>query len=221
MPGLNLMNDNYLQRAADDGFGYAHSGSQQRVIGAAFDGWIGRPNDRIRAAGPRNGWPLALGSQTHVMLYDGDKNHHFHPTLGYTVQVGWYERVWHTCWAAFIPYPCYDDEWRTAEKWVQPEARSIALKTSALYELGSLAQGVVCAVGINEVPNGSGAIRLCDQPLDTLANNFLPTLSFPVPYQDVEVPASQWLTTYWWRFRTDNGAWTSGWTGWSSFYRSL
>ncbi|MCU1281207.1 MAG: hypothetical protein JWM53_4753, partial [bacterium] len=47
------------------------------------------------------------------------------------------------------------------------------------------------------------------------------SISFAVPYQDVEVPASQWLTTYWWRFSSNNGYVQSGWTGWSSFYRSL
>ena len=42
-----------------------------------------------------------------------------------------------------------------------------------------------------------------------------------VPYQDVNVPASQWFTTYWWRFSSNNGAVQSGQTGWSSFYRSF
>ena len=92
---------------------------------------------------------------------------------------------------------------------------------SSLYGLAKLAQQLVCAVGYNEVPTSSGSIRLCDQNLDTMANQFLPTLSFPVPYQDVNVPASQWFTTYWWRFGTWNGAAGSTMTGWSSFYRSL
>jgi hypothetical protein len=35
------------------------------------------------------------------------------------------------------------------------------------------------------------------------------------------VPATQSFTTYWWCFRTANGTYHSGWTGWSSFYRSL
>ena len=69
--------------------------------------------------------------------------------------------------------------------------------------------------------SNGGTIRLCDQNLDTMANNFLPTLNFPMPYQDVSVPASQWFTTYWWRFASWNGAQVSGYTGWSSFYRSL
>ena len=90
------------------------------------------------------------------------------------------------------------------------------------FDNARLAQQLVCAAGVNEVPSsGGGTIRLCDQSLDTMANNFLPTLNFPVPYQDVGVPASQWFTTYWWRFATWNGATSSGYTGCSSFYRSL
>ncbi len=96
--GSNLMNGNNVMRGWDDGFAYAHSPSQQQVVDNAFDGGIRRPNDRLRNAGPRNGWPLAFGSATHVMLFDADKNHHFHPTQYYSVQVGWYDRVWKTCW---------------------------------------------------------------------------------------------------------------------------
>jgi hypothetical protein len=130
--------------------------------------------------------------------------------------------VWKTCWQwGFIPYPCYDDVWKTAQTNVWPEYRSISLPMSSAYGLAKLAQQLVCAVGINEVNSGGGTIRLCDQNIDTMANNFLPTLSFSVPYQDVSVPASQWFTTYWWRFGTWNGRAGSGYTGWSSFYRSF
>ena len=157
-----------------------------------------------------------------LMLFDADKNHHFHPTQSYTVQVGWYDRVWKTCWQwGFIPYPCYDDVWRTAQTSVYPQYRALNLPMSAAYGLAKLAQQLVCAAGVNEVNSNGGTIRLCDQNLDTMANNFLPTLNFPMPYQDVSVPASQWFTTYWWRFASWNGAQVSGYTGWSSFYRSF
>jgi hypothetical protein len=210
-------------RGPGDGFGFAHSGSQQRVVDTAFDGWPRRPNDRLRTAGPKNGWKLAFGSTTHVMLYDGDKHHHVQPTQSYVVQVGWYERHWRTCWAGFVPYPCYDDVWTTAQKTVAPSDRYIDLKLSSLYGLVGLTQSALCAVGITEIPksDGSGSFHLCDQDLSTVADNFLPTVRFPVPYQDVDVPASQWFTTYWWRFAATNAATTSGYTGWSSFYRSL
>jgi hypothetical protein len=220
--GNNLMNSNLVMRGWDDGFAFAHSASQQQVINESFDGSTLRPNDRLRNAGPKNGWPLAFGSTTHVMLFDGDKNHHFHPTQAYAVQVGWYDRQWSTCWQwGVIPYPCYNDVWTSAYNWYYPEYRSISVKMSSLYGLAKLAQQLVCAAGVNEIQSGGGTIRLCDQNLDTISNNFLPTLAFPVPYQDVGVPASQWFTTYWWRFATWNGATSSGWTGWSSFYRSF
>ncbi|HXU72227.1 MAG TPA: hypothetical protein VN947_23045 [Polyangia bacterium] len=222
MSGNNLMNGSDVVRGPGDGFDYAHSPSQQRVINTAFYGGAGRPNDRLRNAGPKNGWPLVFGSSTHVMLYDGDKHHHFQPTRSYTVQVGWYDRVWSTCWAGIFPYPCYSDVWRTAQQTVSPSTRQINLQTSSLFGLANLVQEAVCAVGINEVPTANGGtVRLCDSDLTTIANQFLPTISFAVPYQDVAVPASQWLTTYWWRFSTYNGYVQSGWTGWSSFYRSL
>jgi hypothetical protein len=225
MPGKNLMNGNSLSRGSDDGFANAHSPSQQRVINQAFAGGNGRPNDRLRNAGPKDGWKAEFGDETHVMLYDGDKNHHFQPTRSYTVQVGWYDRDWHTCWGAgFVPYPCYDDVWKTAQKVVTPTKRAVNLQVSSLYGLANLAQSAVCAVGIDELPKNDGSgtsFRLCDQDLSTVTTNFLPTVSFTTPYQDVVVPASQWLTTYWWRFSTNNGTVQSGWTGWSSFYRSL
>ena len=112
--------------------------------------------------------------------------------------------------------------WKTAQQTMTPQPRAINVKLSSLFGLAELAQDVVCAAGVNEIPTGSGGtVRLCDQDLSTVADAFLPTINFPVPYQDVEVPASQWWTTYWWRFSTWNGGWQSGWTGWSSFYRSL
>jgi hypothetical protein len=220
--GMNLMNSNSSMRAGDDGFGFAHSAPQQNLIDVAFTNNITRANDRLRNAGPKNGWPLALGSTTHVMLFDGDKLNHFQPTTFYDVQVGWYDRQWHTCWWGPFPYACYDDVWKTAETYVLPADRSIDLKASVLYGLTGLVQDVACAVGFTEIkkPDG-GVFKICDQSLDTVATAFLPTFKFHMPYQDVDVPADQWFTTYWWRFRTCNGQLYSGMTGWSSFYRSF
>ena len=163
-----------------------------------------------------------MGDTTTVMMFDGDKHHHFQKTKSYDVQVGWYERVWKTCWwEGIVPYACYDDVWTTAQKTVYPYRRTIELKTSSLYGLADLVQKVLCAVGISEIPAGDQTFNLCVQDLATTSDAFLPTLKFSVPYQNSTVPASQWFTTYWWRFRTSNGAQTSGYTGWSSFYRSF
>jgi hypothetical protein len=220
--GVNLMNDNFVQRGPDDGFQYAHSPAQQRVIDYAFgDHSKIRPNDRLLNAGPSNGWPLSFGSTTHVMLRDADMFHQFQPTQSYTVQVGWYERHWHTCWAAFIPYPCYDSVWTTAQQSFGKTVRSIDLKMSSLYGLASLAQNVMCEIGITEINSAGGTFKLCESDLNTITDAFLPTAKFNIPYVDHDVPASQWMTTYFWRFSTNNGAIQSGFTGWSSFFRSL
>jgi hypothetical protein len=217
------MDDNTVTRGPDDGFAYAHSPDQQRVIDLAFgNSHRTRPNDRLLNAGPVSGWPLAFGSTTHVMLRDADMFHQFQPTQSYSVQVGWYERNWKVCWAAFIPYPCYDSVWTTAQKTVGKSVRSIDLKMSAAYGLASLAQNLLCELGITEINmSGGGKFQLCQQDLNTITDAFLPTVKFNIPYRDLDVPASQWMTTYWWRFSTNNGSWQSGWTGWSSFFRSL
>ncbi len=221
MAGLNLMGANNFQRAANDGFAFAHSPAQQRVVDEAFAGGARRPNDRLVNAGPTSGWPLAFGSTTHVMMRDADKHHQFQPTRSYNVQVGWYDRVWHTCWNGPFPYPCYDDTWRTAQKTVSPTALSVDLKLSALYGTATLVQKVLCDVGVTDANTGSGKIQICDVDINTISNAFLPTVKFDIPYQDTDVPATQWLTTYYWRFSTNNGQIQSGYTGWSSFYRSL
>lgn len=214
--GKNLMNSNRYNATADNGFDYAHSPSQQRVANTVFNTRVaGRANDRLRNAGPMNAWPYAAGTPT-VILFDADKNHRWHPTQRYDVLVGWYERHYYTCWAGFIPYPCYDNVWTTMQKSVTPSINTIDLAPSALYGLASLTQGVVCSLGVGDLSNG---IDLCTLTLDQMASAFLPSMRFFLPYQAVTVPASQAFTTYYWAFRTYNGTYTSGWTGWSSFYR--
>jgi hypothetical protein len=220
--GNNLMNSGRVKRASDDDFAFAHSASQSRVVSTIFvTGQAGRANDRLRNAGPKNGWPLSFGSTTRVMLFDADKNNHFHPTDQYSVQVGWYEREWKACWWGPFPYPCYTDHWKTAEKAVTPTRKSLDFKLSSAFGLLSLAQNVLCAVGVNELPMNGKTFRICEESLTGVADNFLPTVKFYLPYQDVTVPASQWMTTYYWRFRAHNNRAWSGWTGWSSFFRSL
>ncbi len=221
--GKNIMNSSIGARAWDDGFDYAHSLVHLNSINVAFNlgGGAARPNDRIRNAGPLKDWIPKFGSTTQVLLFDADKHHHFQPTSQYVVQVGWYERVWKACYKFGIPYPCYDDVWTTREKSVDPSTRSIELKGSALYQLSELFQGVACKLGISAISSGGGSFDLCGQSLGDVVNSFLPTLSFRVPYQEVPVPATQWFTTYKWRFATQNGKYQSGFTGWSDFYRSF
>jgi hypothetical protein len=108
-----------------------------------------------------------------------------------------------------------------AEKTVWAQERTIRLKMTAAYGLASLLQRVACAVGFNEITSGSNTFRVCDQALSEVTSAFVPTIVWRLPYQEVSVPASQWMTTYYWRFRTYNGAYNSGYTGWSTFRRSF
>jgi hypothetical protein len=219
--GKNLMNSDRVTRAADDGFAFAHSASQQQLIDTAFGASPYRANDRIRNAGPKNGWPT-LGPTATVLMFDGDKNHHFQPTQHYIVQVGWFERVWTTCGRGSRLHPCATLQWRTAQKTVEPTAGTIDLRASSLYGLANLVQQVLCDLGLTELPQPNGpTFRLCERLLGDLAVDSLPTFRFRTPYEETTVPTSQRFTTYYWRFSTDNGHAMSGWTGWSSFYRSL
>jgi hypothetical protein len=220
--GRNLMNSDGFNPGPQNGFAYTHSGAQQQLINTAFGDAPYRANDRLRNSGPRNGWWGELGGTTIVMMYDGDKRNHFQRSTQYAVQVGWWERVWYTEWWGFVPIPRYRDEWRTAQKTVYPTERRIELRASALYGLANMTQSLLCGVGVTEVPKPDGGVfKLCETPLDSVASAFLPTFTFRTPYEETSVPASQWFTTYWWRFASYNGHVWSGWTGYSSFYRSL
>lgn len=219
----NIMgSDDGVTDTVNDGFGYDQSFSQSTVIRQAFVRDVPRrPNDRLRNAGPIGTWAVKFGDTSRVMMYDGDKHHHYHPTATYDVQVGWDERDWKTCWEGPIPYPCYDEIWTVVEKEVTPEKRTVQLKASAAFGLAGMVQGVLCGLGFDTFATGGGEFNLCVLTLEQMSNAFLPTLVFTLPYQETVVPASQWMTTYKWRFRTHNGLYTSGWTGWTSFFRAL
>lgn len=223
MAGANLMNSNFVTRGLDDGFAYAHSPAQQRVIGLAFgDNGKYRPNDRLSNAGPLGSWTVAYGATTRVMLRDADMYHQFQPTKSYNVQASWYEQQWSTCWSGPVPFPCSQSVWTTAQKNVARPVRSMDLKLSAAYGQASLLQGVLCELGVSEIiAAGGGTFRLCESDLGTIPDALSPTVKFRVPYLDVDVPATNWMTTYYWRFSTNNGFVQSGYTGWSSFYRSM
>jgi hypothetical protein len=225
-PGANLMGSGAALRGPDDGFAWAHSASQQRVIDVAFGAPVTRFSDRIATVGPLTAWPSSWGSTTHVVLRDADKNHRFQPTRSYVVQVGWYARVWKTCWSASaVPYPCYDDSWQVAETVVSSEPRQVTLDVVNTGALAGQVRDALCAAGYRGTWAPTGA-TFCEVPVSALTSWGSPTVSLRTPYQDVEVPASQWQTTYWWRFRADNGGGPpytppSPFTGWQSFYRSL
>jgi hypothetical protein len=136
------------------------------------------------------------------MLHDADKHHRWHPTKEYEVEVGWYEKEWKTC---FVPnssfsYPCWIDTWKSYTKKVTPQLRLVDL--GKLLSNPTVAQ-VLYLLGVDNV---SAA---------------LPTLKWPVPYQEVDVSVPNLFQTYYWRFRTNNGPRWSEWTGYSNFRRVL
>ena len=221
--GRNIMNGNRGSDAPDDGYSLAHNDSQLEIVRQVFEngGVPFRPNDRIRNAGPHGNWPSAIGGATNVMVFDADKNNHYQPTKSYDIQIGWYERHWKVCKWKFVRYPCYKSVWTTAEKQVKSAVRAIDLKETQLYGFAKLVRDVLCDLGVMEIPNGNGKVKLCEMTVDEMTDAFVPTLQFPSPYQEVSVPASQWMTKYFYRFRTDNGTFKSGWTGWSTFIRTL
>jgi hypothetical protein len=221
--GNNLMNSNFVVRGPADYFDYAHSPAQQRLIDTAFTQGTtlvpGRANDRLRNAGPTDDWFGEFGSNTTVMIYDADKNHRWQPTKSYDIQLGWYERIWKTCYQwGVIPYPCYSEEWWSVQKRVYPTVSKVQLANTSLYGLSGVVQQVVCGLGLGSLGDGTD---LCTLSVDQMSNSFLPTLQFYLPYQTTDVAANAWFTTYYWRARSYNGLYTTAWTGWSSFYRSL
>jgi len=220
--GENLMNS-VDQPVPGNGFGWAHSESQWSVLKQVFEqpARAFRPNDRIRNAGPWNGWPFETGKKGAVFLFDADKEHRWHPTQSYEIQVGWHERRWEKCYAGKLPYPCVKKEWVTVQKSVRPERIEVDLPSSRLAGTLRVIQKVACKLGIKKIPVGGEKFDLCTMTIDEVADAFLPTLRFPAPYQTVEIPMEQLFTTFYWRFRTVNGSWESGWTGWSKISRSF
>jgi len=221
--GENVMGD-WFVGVDGDGFGWNHSGSQAEVIEQVFEHpeVAPRPNDRLRNAGPLSGRWLASGKVTSVFLFDADKHHRFHPTLAWDVQVGWYEkgRGGAKCRPDEDGAECGEKVWRTIQKRVLPEPNRIVLPGSLLETTANFLQGWICMLHFSTRPE-SVIHRICSDSAMGLAGTFLPTLEFPAPYQSVEIPLEKGFTKYYWRFRSDNGTWKSGWTGWSAVSRGI
>jgi len=223
--GSNIMNSGTVIRGPGDEFDFDHSQSQLDVIEQVFEkpDTASRPNDRIKNNGPVDKLQFTFGGDTYLMLFDGDKNHRFHSTQRYDVQIGWYERDWKWCKAAFIPYPCYDKKWTVVEKSMKPQLHAIDLRETKLYGLAKFARFLGCDLGLAKIPKKSReeVKKICKYKVETLAESFLPSMSFVTPYEKVKVPVSQAFTKYFWRFRTDNGTMESGYTTWSDFSRAF
>jgi hypothetical protein len=205
--GANLMMSLDNSRpGARDRFAFDHSPAQQQFIDAVFGEAAPRANDRLRNAGPRDGWDQA-GPTVNLLLYDADKNNSFHRTQHYQVQVGWYELDAKRNLA-----------WRSEVHQIAAEPRTIEVPTggsdAAVEELLLI---VACRGGMTELSGDLNNLDICDRD----ASAFLPTFAFKLPYEETTIAVRRAFTRYWWRFQTYNGAQYSGWTGWSSFYRSF
>lgn len=212
--GENIMESRYY---------YTHSFSQQEVIRQVFTnpGVAPRPNDRIRNAGPLKNWLPMFGGNITALIFDADKYHQFHPTTSYEVQVGWNERVWKVCKWKWVSYPCMSEKFRTVAKTLTPQEKTVSLGSSSLYKFAALIQKVVCSTNFSAVRLGSYTVDPCTMTLAELTTSFLPSLKIRIPYQEVPIPTSQGFTTYYWRFRTSNGTYQSGFTGWMAFYKAF
>lgn len=203
--GSNLMNSGGVQRGPGDDFAFAHSPSQQQFIDTVFGDAPGRPNDRLRNAGPVDGWNGAADT-VDLLLYDADKNNRWHPTRSYTIQVGWFERG-----------RDLGARWRIETYTVPAEKRTADLPLQGDRPEEQTLRLVACRGGMTELSTQLNGREVCEPQTSAL----LPTFRFYTPYERATVPASQWFTRYWWRFSSSNGVHASGWTTWSSFYRSF
>jgi hypothetical protein len=210
--GDNLMNSHW-NPLPGNGFAYAHSRSQQEVIRQVFETPLQapRPNDRIRNAGPDSGKIKWAGKAVEFFVFDADKNHRYHPTLAYEVQLGWWEKG----------EGQDEPRFRAVEKRFPSTPISVELHPSRAMGLGKVLQKIVCEVTSGEFEYGGDVFDACVLPLEKIVDAFVPTWSFPAPYQALEWTLPERFETYYWRFRTDNGTWKSGWTGWSKIKRGF
>ncbi len=208
--GNNVMNNNRIapsfpRKPDGDRSAQDHSPSQKSVIDHVF-GATGtpRPNDRIRNAGPTVEWLPQFGSNVRLLIFDADKNHRWHPTTKYEVQVGWYEfNVFKLDW-----------EFKSMKREFTPSARTVDLSKTIAAGGAGLLRDVLVFFGVQEL--SEGGFNLAAQTVDELLNLSIPSVVWPTPYQDVSVSLPV-PNIYYWRFRTHNGTHWSARTEYSAF----
>lgn len=207
---------------------------QVRLMNSAFGTGQDRTNDRLVNAGPPSGFNLAFGPKWQVMLFDEDKNHRWHPTQRYEIEVQWTEQNWVTCRMTAWPYadyPCLETTTKTVRKYIDPTADLTSLDGNALLALGNWAIDLLCQSGdvmLSDLGIELGIdINICEVGgLDNLLESQFGTLSVHLPYQFIEIPTPRPFTEYLWRFRSNNSEvladeGNSGWTEWSRLTRGL
>jgi hypothetical protein len=215
--GNNVMNDSLLPdgetpKADGNRFAWDHSPQQDRLLDFVFGvtSEAPRPNDRIRCAGPMHNWLPQWGDQVRLLIFDADKNHRWHKTTKYEVEIGWWEWDWgRGDWA-----------WRTMTRNVTPSARDVDLSQAIAGDGLGVLRDVLVANGVSDIPTGENAsFNLAALSVEELVTTSLPAVKWPTPYQDVRVTLPIPAYQYYWRFRTYNGHHWSGFTGWSGFFK--
>ncbi len=169
-------------------------------------------NVRIRAVGPVEPWHESAGKTSAVLLFDADKNHPEHPTSGYDVEVRWLRKSWKVCVAGLSPYPCSDTQRMTFRKRFKPTRQVASIPVEALAEAPVIVRRWFCAIGMEP------ACRLAG--VRTPASVFaVDRIQLQLPYERIELPATEWFSTYEWRFQSVNEFGESGFTDWVKLER--
>jgi len=172
-----------------------HSVAQNRVLNTVFTGEPGRPNDRLRNAGPLNSIPV-FGAT--LVAYDEDKHHHWQPTLEYHVERQWLETKFRTCRWGWISYPCnpYDE--------IVSERATFAANTELLeIENSKEAIGILYDELCELFASAGDCAAYSIDDIYAILTNFGPDIK--MPYQFMTVYAPLLSSGHYWRFRTSNG----------------
>jgi hypothetical protein len=212
--------DRIVENLMDESQSPRLSPPQQRALNLAFGGdpfngqaaphphldplYKFRANDRIQARSPENGG-TTVGGITKLLLFDEDKNHHFHPTKNYRVYIQWY--------CPMISVGCPYFGWNHANYDVSPTKTLLVLDDQKfLLEQGGKIVDGFCSL-INLIP-----LVKCESNGLTGIEQLLPTNKVLVPYQLVEFPTPVVGIPYYWTF-SSNALFGTSSTEWSSFTR--
>ncbi|PCI45029.1 MAG: hypothetical protein COB51_09420 [Moraxellaceae bacterium] len=204
------------------GRSHTHSPPQIRVIEHAFGETTARANDRIVNAGPPGGFIFSGSADYDIMIYDEDKNHTFHPTTQYDVEVQWSQIVIVTCRMPSWPYwsyLCFDTVDLSVTKSFTPTESLTTLDHNVLTPVGEALLTFFC--DITDDSFEILGLGFCETEADELIESLFHSGGSYLPYQRVSIPTPLPLTGYRWRVRTYNGEVYSGWTNQSGLNRFL
>ena len=151
------------------------------------------------------------------MVLDPDKNHPFHPTTSYNVQVGYNELYATFCKMSRWPYASYPCL-RTQVRYdyyteIAPVEDVTAIDESKMWEMGQVFAGLFCD------PEDS-TTNLCSEDMHDIKDG-LGLFDMYLPYQRISIPIRQPATYYYWSVGTVNDVGYSFLTLPSKVLRSL